>query len=196
MHGSRAAARSDSSAALPHRNITPGDVPQMGDADRGQRDEPLHAVPHATPIKTNQGNASFAVRLNASGEETQIVIDIVLLDDKSGAWMTMWGERLARHRGLLLVDGRWDVSLPESEGFKGIEWGSDGSVTLRQGWDPALSYIDKRRGRVTIPVTAWEPLNALREGASVVINPHHCQGCASMFRGVVFEEGTFVAVPD
>lgn len=120
------------------------------------------------------------------GNPHSVVIDIQLLDNAHGAELYGTAFVLARRPGVVTIDHRISIHLPESEAFPPQR--VDGSiVTSVQSYDPSLSRIADARWMVTIPLRTAEARAALREGGTIVIDPNHCEMARASLRGLAFQ---------
>lgn len=103
------------------------------------------------------------------GNPGAVVIEIQFHDKDRVSSLYNVAYGIARRPGILTVDGRVHLNLPENEGFKGYERRGD-IVISRQGHDPAMTRLDADRWEIRIPVRSSEAREAIRAGGTIVIS--------------------------
>lgn len=131
------------------------------------------------------GLARARVEATKDGPEA-VVIDVQMLDHAHYPEISRAAIILARGEGVVTIDHRIKVNLPETEGFQGTTY--DGNlVTYAEGYDPALSRVGDTLWRITIPLRSDQARAALRNGGTIIINPNRSDGAGSLFPGLAFQ---------
>jgi hypothetical protein len=137
------------------------------------------------------GLARAGVATTEDGPQS-VVIDIHLLDQNHYPELYGAAFALARQPGLVTIDHRININLPESEGFQAF-WHVGDVHYAAQGYDPALSRVTDTHWKITIPLRTEEARTALANGGRVVINPYSSDFARGSVQGLAFQpDGTRV----
>lgn len=115
-----------------------------------------------------------------------VVIDVQLLDQVHYPELYGAAFTLARRAGIVTIDRRININLPEAEGFRG--WTRSGDIaTAVEGYDPALSRVTDTWWTITIPLRSEEARAALLDGGAVVIDPNRNDEARTSLQGLAFQ---------
>jgi len=120
------------------------------------------------------------------GEPDAVLIELWTIDNNHFLEASEAAFVLARTPGVVMINNRTSLHLPDSEGFQGVS--REGNILiLTQGYDPALSPLSDRHFVVTIPLRSVEARAMLRAGGNIVIHPNRTTRARDGLAGVAFQ---------